>query len=147
MVSLSILPMMFDVRASRCEKQHITLTKEHLKFEDLFNKPFYLKFTIKILDWYYHLVSHPPDMISFSKNGAIFEINQNAICWRNPWLLCLNLCLLSHILVMLDVILGPKMCKARCFPLVALIWDPLYGLEITPKFTITTILIDSSPTI
>jgi hypothetical protein len=39
------------------------------------------------------------------------------------------------------------MCKARCFPLVALIWDPPYGLEITPNFTTTIVVIDSSPTI
>jgi hypothetical protein len=48
---------------------------------------------------------------------------------------------------MLDVILGPKMCKAKCFLLVALIWDPPYGLEITPNFTTTIVVIDSSPAI
>jgi hypothetical protein len=112
-----------------------------------FNKPFYLNFTIKILDWYLSFGFSPSWHDQLSKNGAIFEINQNVICWWNPWFLCLNLCLPSHILVMLDVILGPKMCKARCFPLVALVWDPSYGLEITPKFTTATIVIDSSPTI
>jgi hypothetical protein len=49
-VSLNTLPMMLDVRASRCEKQQITLAKEHIELEDLISKPFYLKFTIKILD-------------------------------------------------------------------------------------------------
>jgi hypothetical protein len=48
---------------------------------------------------------------------------------------------------MLDVILGPKMCKASYFPLVALIWDPPYGLEIIPNFTTTIVVIDSSPAI
>jgi hypothetical protein len=39
------------------------------------------------------------------------------------------------------------MCKARCFPIVALIWDPPYGLEITPNFTTTSVEIDFSPII
>jgi len=48
---------------------------------------------------------------------------------------------------MLDVILGPEMCKARCFPPLALIWDPQYGLEVAPNLTTTTVVVDSSPAI
>jgi hypothetical protein len=47
-VSLSTLLMMFDARASNYGIQHTILAKEHPKFKDLLNKPFYLKFTMKI---------------------------------------------------------------------------------------------------
>ncbi|KAH9562192.1 hypothetical protein CY35_05G059400 [Sphagnum magellanicum] len=40
-----------------------------------------------------------------------------------------------------------KMCKARCFPPLALIWDPQYGLEVAPNLTTTTVVVDSSPAI
>ncbi len=47
MVSLSPLPMTLDVKAS---SGGIQLATKHLKPRDLLNKPFYSKFTIKILD-------------------------------------------------------------------------------------------------
>jgi hypothetical protein len=46
-VSLSPLPMWLDVKAS---SDGIQLATEHLKPKDLLNKPFYSKFTIRILD-------------------------------------------------------------------------------------------------
>jgi hypothetical protein len=46
-VSLNILLMMFDAKASNYGIQHTILAKEHPKLKDLLNKPFYLKFTIK----------------------------------------------------------------------------------------------------
>jgi hypothetical protein len=53
----------------------------------------------------------------------------------------------SSIPFMLDVVLGPEMCKARCFPPVALVWDPPYGLEVLPNLTTATVVIDSSQAI
>jgi hypothetical protein len=47
-VSLSTLLMIFDVRASNYGIQQTILAKEHPKLKDLFNKPFNLKFTIRI---------------------------------------------------------------------------------------------------
>jgi hypothetical protein len=49
-VSLNILLMMFDAKASNYGIQHTILAKEHPKLKDLLNKPFYLKFTIKNLN-------------------------------------------------------------------------------------------------
>jgi hypothetical protein len=46
-VSLSPLPMRLDVKAS---SGGIQLAMKHLKPKNLFNKPFYSKFTIRILD-------------------------------------------------------------------------------------------------
>ncbi|CAM6043491.1 unnamed protein product [Sphagnum compactum] len=40
-----------------------------------------------------------------------------------------------------------KMCKARCFPPVALVWDPPYGLEVLPNLTTATVVVDSSQAI
>jgi glycosylphosphatidylinositol deacylase len=53
----------------------------------------------------------------------------------------------SSIRYMLDVVLGPEMCKARCFPPVALVWDPPYGLEVLPNLTTATVVVDSSQAI
>jgi hypothetical protein len=47
-MSLSTLLMMFDVKASNYGIQQKILAKEHPKLKDLLNKPFYLKFTIRI---------------------------------------------------------------------------------------------------
>ncbi|KAG0570658.1 hypothetical protein KC19_6G178400 [Ceratodon purpureus] len=38
-----------------------------------------------------------------------------------------------------------KLCKARCFPPVAMVWDPPYGLEVYPNLTSQIIVVDSSP--
>uniref|UniRef100_A0A7I4AUK2 GPI inositol-deacylase n=1 Tax=Physcomitrium patens TaxID=3218 RepID=A0A7I4AUK2_PHYPA len=38
-----------------------------------------------------------------------------------------------------------KLCKARCFPPVALVWDPPYGLDVYPNLTTQVIVVDSSP--
>jgi hypothetical protein len=49
-VSLSTPLMTFDARASNYGIQYTILAKEHPKLKDLLNKPFYLKFTMKILN-------------------------------------------------------------------------------------------------
>lgn len=38
-----------------------------------------------------------------------------------------------------------ELCKARCFPPIALVWDPPYGLEVYPNLTSQVIVVDSSP--
>ena len=42
-------------------------------------------------------------------------------------------------------IMKAELCKARCFPPVALVWDPPYGLEVYPNLTSQVIVVDSSP--
>lgn len=38
-----------------------------------------------------------------------------------------------------------SLCKLRCFPPLALIWDPLTGLAVIPNFYSETVAVDSSP--
>lgn len=38
-----------------------------------------------------------------------------------------------------------RLCKLRCFPPLALVWDPLSGLAVIPNFYSETIAVDSSP--
>lgn len=38
-----------------------------------------------------------------------------------------------------------SLCKLRCFPPLALVWDPLTGLAVIPNFYTETIALDSSP--
>ncbi|KAH7282837.1 hypothetical protein KP509_35G049700 [Ceratopteris richardii] len=38
-----------------------------------------------------------------------------------------------------------SLCKLRCFPPVALVWDPLTGIAVIPNFFSETIVVDSSP--
>ncbi|RZC51018.1 hypothetical protein C5167_019441 [Papaver somniferum] len=38
-----------------------------------------------------------------------------------------------------------RLCKLRCFPPAAVVWDPISGLQIIPNLYSETILVDSSP--
>lgn len=38
-----------------------------------------------------------------------------------------------------------RLCKLRCFPPVALAWDPTSGLHVFPNFNSETVVVDSSP--
>jgi glycosylphosphatidylinositol deacylase len=38
-----------------------------------------------------------------------------------------------------------ELCKLRCFPPVALAWDPVSGLHIIPNIYSETLVVDSSP--
>jgi glycosylphosphatidylinositol deacylase len=40
-----------------------------------------------------------------------------------------------------------KLCKARCFPPVALVWDPPFGLEVIPNLDSEIVVVDSAPAI
>jgi glycosylphosphatidylinositol deacylase len=40
-----------------------------------------------------------------------------------------------------------KLCKVRCFPPVALVWDPPFGLEVLPNLESEIIVVDSAPAI
>lgn len=40
-----------------------------------------------------------------------------------------------------------KICKARCFPPVALVWDPPFGLEVIPNLDSEIVVVDSAPAI
>lgn len=42
---------------------------------------------------------------------------------------------------------GPELCKVRCFPPVALVWDPPFGLEVLPNLESEIIIVDSAPAI
>lgn len=41
----------------------------------------------------------------------------------------------------------PELCKARCFPPVALVWDPPFGLEVLPNLDSEIVVVDSAPAI
>jgi hypothetical protein len=41
----------------------------------------------------------------------------------------------------------PELCKARCFPPVALVWDPPFGLEVIPNLDSEIVVVDSAPAI
>lgn len=48
-------------------------------------------------------------------------------------------------IILLPCMLVSELCKARCFPPIALVWDPPYGLEVYPNLTSQVIVVDSSP--
>lgn len=52
--------------------------------------------------------------------------------------------LFSDFLLSLDLSYNAELCKLRCFPPVALVWDTISGLRIFPNLFSETVVVDSS---